>query len=131
MLKYLSFKNIFLVDGIGAIITALLLSQLLARFEPVFGMPKEVLYLLAGIAACFAVYSLSVHFLIKENRKPYLMGIAVANTLYCSATLVLVIYLNQSLTWLGIAYFISEIITVMSLVRVEFLIVNNPKRSLV
>jgi hypothetical protein len=83
MLKNVSYKNIFLIDGMGAVLTALLLSQLLARLVPVFGMPSAILYPLAAIAACFAIYSLLCHLLVKKNWKPFLRGIAVANTLYC------------------------------------------------
>lgn len=115
----LSYKTLFQIDGIGALVTATLLSQVLARWVSAFGMPKEILYVLAGIAGCFALYSLSCYFWLKGNWVPYLKGIAVANTIYCLITLTLVIYLNKSLTWLGIAYFTGEIIIVMALVRLE------------
>lgn len=119
MSKSISFQNIFLIDALGALTTTILLSQVLARFESVFGMPREILYLLALIAALFAIYSFWCHWRTKVNRIPYLKGIALANTLYCILTLGLVIHLHHSLTWLGTAYFIGEIIIVMGLVLVE------------
>lgn len=112
-------KNLFLIDGIGAIITALLLSKVLARYESIFGMPANLLYILAGIAACFALYSLTCYWRIKEGGAPFLTGIAVANTLYCIATLGIVAYRFDSLTGLGVAYFIGEVLVVMGLVSVE------------
>jgi cation transport ATPase len=112
-------NKLFLIDGIGAIITALLLSQVLARYESVFGMPASLLYILAGVAACFAVYSLTCYWRIKEGGAPFLTGIAVANTLYCIATLGIVAYRFDTLTWLGVAYFIGEVLVVMALVSVE------------
>lgn len=127
MLSNLSFKKLFLIDGIGAMFTALLLGQVLARFESVFGMPKHILYVLAGIAGCFALYSFLCSTLLKENWGPYLRGIAISNTLYCITTLGLVIYLNASLTGLGIAYFIGEIIVVMLLVSIEFRFLNRER----
>lgn len=114
-----SIKTLFLIDGIGAVITALLLSQVLARYESVFGMPASLLYILAGVAACFAVYSLTCYWRIKEGGAAFLTGIAVANTLYCIATLGIVAYRFDNLTWLGVAYFIGEILVVMGLVSVE------------
>jgi hypothetical protein len=129
MLKNVSYKNIFLIDGMGAVLTALLLSQLLARLVPVFGMPSAILYPLAAIAACFAIYSLLCHLLVKKNWKPFLRGIAVANTLYCLTTLGWVIYLWNSLTWLGIAYFLGEILIVMTLVRVEIKMSHKDYRT--
>ena len=110
----------FLIDGLGAIVTAILLSQVLARFETVFGMPQDILWILAGVAACFAVYSISCHLFLEKNEQPYLRGIAVANLFYCLTTLVLVIYLRATLTYLGLAYFIGEMIIILILVRWEF-----------
>lgn len=110
----------FLIDGLGAIVTAILLSQVLARFETVFGMPRDILWVLAGAAGCFAVYSISCHLFLKKNGKPFLQGIAIANLIYCLTTLVLVIYLRESLTYLGLAYFIGEMIIILILVRWEF-----------
>lgn len=113
-------RPFFLLDGLGAVLTALLLSQVLARFESVFGMPKDIVYLLALAAAVFALYSLLCYRLDPQSWRPFLRGIAVANTVYCITTLGLVIYWWPSLTWLGIAYFLGEIAIVMSLVVLEF-----------
>ena len=119
------YKKIFLLDGTGAVITALLLSQVLARYEPVFGMPRGILFVLAGIAGCFAVYSLLCYFLVGKNWQAYLKGIAAANALYCVATLGLVLYLHASLTWLGIAYFVVEMAIVLGLAGLELKIANK------
>ncbi|MEM6271561.1 MAG: hypothetical protein AAF998_19145 [Bacteroidota bacterium] len=120
MLKNLTFKKLFLIDGMGAIITALMLSHVLARLESFFGMPRQILFILAGIAAGFAVYSILCHFLVRENWRPFLRGIATANIAYCIVTFGLVVYLFDTLTYLGIAYFIGEIILVVGLARFEF-----------
>ena len=120
MLKKLTFKKLFLLDAIGATITALLLSQLLARLQSFFGMPKNILHGLAAIAVCFAIYSFTCYFkAIEKNWKLLMKGIAVANTLYCLITLTLVIYLYNTLSWIGIAYFIGEIMVIFILVRIE------------
>jgi len=125
MLSNLTYRRLILIDGIGAVITALMLSQVLARFESVFGMPKKILFVLAGIAAGFAVYSILCHLLVRENWKPYLRGIAAANTGYCIVTLGLIINLFNTLTYLGIAYFVGEIILVLGLARFEFQFAKN------
>ena len=131
MLSNLSFKQVILIDGIGALVTALLLSLVLAQFEAVFGMPKQTLSILAAIACCFAIYSWFGYFFVDLNWRPYLKGIALANILYCLTTLVLVIYLYQSLTWLGVAYFLGEMGIILTLVYVEFqTIAAHPRSSL-
>lgn len=116
----LSPKTLFLIDGLGAITTAVLLSQVLARFEPVFGMPKYILFTLAGIACCLAIYSISCHFLVKENYARFLKAIAIGNLIYCIITVVLILMFFSSLTWLGIAYFVGEITIVLLLAQIEF-----------
>ncbi|MEM6845819.1 MAG: hypothetical protein AAF632_26655 [Bacteroidota bacterium] len=125
MLANLTYKKLFLIDGIGAAITALMLSQVLARLESVFGMPRQILYILAGIAASFAVYSILCHFLVRGNWRPFLSGIATANAVYCTLTLGLIIYWFNILTYLGIAYFIGEIILVVGLAWFEFQFARN------
>lgn len=127
MYNNLTYKKLFLIDGIGAIVTALLLSQVLGRFEPFFGMPKPTLLILAAIAGCFAVYSLSCYWLVRKNESSFLLVIAIANTLYCILTAGLVFSLSNHLTFFGIAYFIGEIIVVMSLVGIELQFVNRKK----
>jgi cation transport ATPase len=113
-------RQFFLIDGLGAVLTALLLSHVLARMESVFGMPKDILYLLAAVAGVFAVYSLLCYAFVRDRWRSFLRGIAVANTLYCTITLGLVISRWTSLTGLGITYFLVEIAIVMSLVTMEF-----------
>jgi len=98
----LSAKQLLLIDGLGAVLTATLLSQVLARWQPLFGMPHSMLYGLAGIATCFAVYSLGGYFLLRQGHARYLRAIAIANILYCLLTLWLIAYL-PALTSLGVA----------------------------
>lgn len=119
-------KKLLLIDGIGACITALLLSQVLTRFEPLFGMPKEVLFVLAAVAVCFAVYDAACYFLIKSNHSPALKPIMTANAIYCMVTFGLVIIHFDTLTWLGIAYFIGEIALVSALIFIEYRSGNKP-----
>jgi hypothetical protein len=120
----LSYQKFFLIDGIGAVLTASMLAFVLPPFQSYIGMPYPILNILAMAAAAFAAYSLTCFLLVAENWKPYLRGIAIANSSYCIATLLLIIYLWQELTLLGIAYFFGEIILVMSLVRIEWLKTN-------
>ena len=129
MLSELSFKKLFLIDGIGATTTTLLLILVLARFEPIFGMPRHVLNILAGIAGCFDLYSLLCYKLLQKKWIHYLRGIAVTNTVYCIVTAILVIKFYESLTWLGVAYFIGEIIIILGLVRLELKLATQASRD--
>ncbi|WP_340105326.1 hypothetical protein [Rhodohalobacter sp. 8-1] len=112
-------KSLFLIDAAGACTTALLLSQVLARYESVFGIPVHILYILTAIAICFAIYSSSCYLLVEKNKATFLKVIAAANLLYCILTLGLIILYVITLTWIGIAYFIGEIMVILTLVWLE------------
>ncbi len=110
-------KRLFCIDGVGALVTATMLALVLTTWEPVFGMPTRILIPLALIATGFAAYSLTCAF--TERGPGFLLAIAGANTLYCVVTLTLVYGFRHSLTGLGVAYFVGEVVVVMSLVGVE------------
>lgn len=112
-------KNLFLIDGLGALLTTFLIGIVLRMFEYAFGMPSKFLTILSILACTFAVYSMRCYFLIGKNWRTYLKIIAVANLMYCLLTAVLVMLLYQQITILGIIYFIGEILIILGLVYVE------------
>ena len=112
-------RKFFLLDSIGALLSAIMLGLVLASFEAVFGMPPKVLYLLSLIACVFTVYSFFCYLKFPLNWKPFLRAIAIANGLYCCLTIALVIYFYASLTVIGLIYFVIELIIVAILVAIE------------
>ncbi|MCC5915183.1 MAG: hypothetical protein JJU46_12455 [Balneolaceae bacterium] len=112
-------KNLFLIDGIGAFLTAFLLLAILRPFHELFGMPPLAVMYLSAIAAIFCLYSITCFLFLKGEWKLYLKIISTANLLYCCLTLGLLIYYFQLLTALGITYFLVEILAISLLVRVE------------
>lgn len=117
--------TLFLIDGLGALLSAILLGVVLVQFEAIFGMPPNVLYGLAGIAGGFCIYSLSCFLRKPENWRPYLKGIAIANLAYCALTAGLVVYFRQRLTGLGILYFVLEIAVIVGLSVFELKTASN------
>jgi hypothetical protein len=113
-------QRIFLLDGIGAFLTAAMLMGVLAPFEAVFGMPREVLFVLAAIAGVFAMYSLSCYRFAGQHWRPLLKVISIANLLYCCLTLALVVLLYSQLTLWGVGYFLLEIAVVLGVVVLEW-----------
>lgn len=112
-------KQLFLMDGVGGMLSALVLGVVLARFEAVFGMPKKVLYFLSCLACVYAIYSFLSYWRVKIHWKSYMQVIAVANLLYCCLTIGLVIYHYRTLTRLGLGYFLLEVVVIVSLAIVE------------
>ena len=61
-------ESIFLLDGMGALLSATLL--LLLSYQVVyFGMPRAICWVLAGLALLFACYSLACHKLLKKGNQ--------------------------------------------------------------
>lgn len=118
-------KVMLLIDGIGALMTVFFLAVVLRTFNHCFGMPDNILLLLAAIAFLFCIYSFSCVLFIRQHWTTFLKGISIANLLYCSLTFSLMIYFWQSLTLLGILYFLAEMAIICALVYVELVVIRN------
>lgn len=118
-------KRLFLIDGLGAFLTAFFLVAILVRFEDSFGMPRTILYILSLVACVYTIYSFCCHFFILSNWRPYLKAIAIANIIYCCLTTGLVFYFYQSLTILGLIYFLLEIVVMSVLILIELMALSR------
>lgn len=118
-------KILFIVDAIGAFITAFLLFVVLRPFNEYIGMPKYILSYLSLIAILFCAYSITCFFVVNKNWRLFLKIISIGNILYCCLTMGLVIYFFNQLTIFGIAYFLLEIVLILLLVRIELAVLKN------
>ncbi len=117
--NFVSRKNLFLADGLGALLTAFMLGVILIRYESAFGMPRHVLYPLALIAGLFSIYSFTCFLRFPHNWRPYLKAIAWANLAYCGLSMGMVVFYFQKLSSLGLSYFLLEIVVVVLLAIIE------------
>ena len=108
-------KQLFLIDCLGALASAFMLGIVLPSFESIIGMPKNVLYLLAFIAASFFFHSLWCFWNSDKNTKQRLKIIAIANLLYCCLTLALTLFYLKTLTIICLIYFALEMIIIVAL----------------
>lgn len=113
-------QTIFLIDGIGAVLTCILLSFVLAPLETYFGLPANVLHSLSLIGLCFALYSFGCHFAKFTKWWIFLRAIALANLFYCFVTISLLFTFRDVMTTLGILYFLCEIVVICVLVYFEW-----------
>lgn len=115
-------ERLFIVDGIGALVTSGTLLGV-ARWYPIaFGLPTDILVALGRIAVVFAVYSITC-FIVRPRRVLRLLRlIALANLSYCVLTLWVVIRHVSDMTPLGVAYFFIETVVVVGLSYVELTI---------
>ncbi|HCR49043.1 MAG TPA: hypothetical protein DIW24_05405 [Bacteroidetes bacterium] len=107
---------LFLIDGIGALISTFLLAIVLKTFHGFFGVQEEVLNWLSALAFGFSLYSLACFGLLKNHFKPFLATIGIANILYCCLTIALIIFYCPNITFGGVVYFALEISILVLLV---------------
>jgi len=113
-------KNLFLIDGIGALVSAFFLGIILVRFEAFFGIPKSVLYFLAAIPCFFFFYDLCCYFFGGTMTGILLKGIAIMNITYVILSLGLAFRHVDSLSIFGWLYVIGEILIIVVLAKIEY-----------
>ena len=118
-------RKLFLIDNLGALLSAVMLGFVLTKYETFFGMPADVLHVLAVIPCVFACYSFLCFLIKTKNERLYLTLIAVANLLYCCLTMTYISIFYSKLTIWGLFYFIGEIIIVALLALYELKTANN------
>lgn len=113
-------RNIFLIDGLGAALSALFLLGILAQVPEYIGLSKHILLTLGGVACLLCTYSFAC-FLFLAKKWRVLLGVTiVANTLYAALTLSLLLYFGQMISFLGMYYFISELIVLGIIIKLEY-----------
>jgi hypothetical protein len=123
-------KSMFLIDGVGACVSAVCLGLVLPAVQAWVGMPSPLLYVLAAIAALFALNACAAYRLAGDHASRWLRLIMGANLLYCVLTASLVIWQRAALTGWGLAYFGGEIVIILGLVYAEGRALRGAGRSL-
>jgi len=118
-------KQYFVVDGLGALVSAFMLGVVLVSFESFFGIPKQALYILAALPCFFTLYDLFCYLRVEKNLGRYLRIIAMVNIAYCCLSLGFAFYHFNSLTIWGWSYIIGEIIIVIALSIIEIRVANK------
>jgi hypothetical protein len=122
-------KKLFLIDGVGALLTAILLLTIRTQYQQDFGMPANVLSFLILMAGVFCSYSFGCFLLVRKQWQSFLKFIAIANFLYACSTCFLIFYLNQTITTLGVIYFSLEIGVILALVIIELKVLQESKEQ--
>ena len=108
----------FLVDGIGAVLSTGATATILLALQPWFGMPRATLLWLTFMAAAFAVYSMTC-WSRRAPLAPWLPIVMVANLAYCGFLAVSMVRHAAVLTPVGFAYFAAEICIIVGVVVYE------------
>ena len=114
--------NLFLMDALGALLSAFLLRVVLVRLESLFGIPVPTLYFLASFPVAFAFFD-GIVFLSKAAPVArYLKWLALFNLLYCLLSLTTAFY--HSISVLGWIYILVEVSIVASIAALELRVAN-------
>ena len=120
-------KKLFLIDGFGALVTAILIGVVLTQLSSLMGLLKIILFQLAVIAIIFTVYSFSCYVFLKQVKPVFLKIIVYANLLYCGLTFLIILFNYRQLQPLGYVYFFAEVVIILILSYIELSVANNLK----
>ena len=121
-------KKLFLFDGIGAMLSWGLLFLVLIPNNELIGIPLASLKFLATFPVLFAAFDAIVSYLKPKSFKPFISIIITFNLGYCLLTLTHLFIYSSTLSWLGITYFISEIVVILLVTSIELKVLKGLKR---
>jgi len=124
-------KKLFLIDGLGATISAVLLGIVLTRLVSFIGIPESTLYFLAVIPSLFAIYDFYCYLKIENKIGIFLKTIGIANLVYCCLSVGLAIYHRATITHLGWMYVLIEVMIVGLLAYVEMKVAKRLSKRVV
>jgi hypothetical protein len=110
----------FLLDGIGAMVSAIFLGIVLVKYNNYIGMPSHLLYILSSVALALSMYSVTCFMKRVSNWKAWLKAISILNLLYCILTAIMVVYNWDQIKTLGVTYFTIEIILIIGFAIFEW-----------
>lgn len=111
---------LFVIDGLGALLSAFLLGVVLVRFEGLLGIPTTTLYALAVLPIFFAIYDGYCYTNSKNNIGQSLKIIATMNVLYCCLSVACIFYHQETISIYAELYIFIEILIVLALAFVEY-----------
>jgi hypothetical protein len=113
-------RNIFLLDAIGACVSAISLGVILPLLHAWIGMPLHVLYGLCACAVFFALYSFSRYAWADYQNGLWLKIVIALNLTYCLVSAFFLWLYWPQLKTLGTLYFVSEKLVVLGVVGLEW-----------
>ncbi len=118
-------KRLFLIDGLGALLSAVMLGVILVQLESMVGIPYSTLCFLSALPAGFAAYDM-VCYLMNTNKQGILLKvIASLNIIYACISISYAFYHFSTITALGWIYIILEIFIIVILAGIELKVANK------
>jgi hypothetical protein len=133
LLMSLNERNIFLLDGVGATLSAALIGLILPLFSHWVGLPSWSLHYLAILPLIYAFYSFACYRFVTPVTPSLLKTIVILNLVYCLISGA-VIFAFPAITVWGRAILTAEILITLGVVAIEMKIYrkvfcfSQPKR---
>lgn len=121
-------RTIFLLDGIGALLSLIVTGLILPQFSEVLGLSKNLIYTLAIFPAIFMSYSFTCYAFIKPTKPWMVLTIILANLTYCLISGSLILF-HEALTLPGKSLLSGEILVVLAVITLEFKVYRELPRS--
>ncbi len=118
-------RMLLLIDAGGAAVTSVATFYLLAGQRIETGLPAGLLYAMAFVAACFACFDITALVVRRIDPAIPLRIIACANFSYCILVFVSVCAHRTTVTYLGVVYFCTETLIVLSLAAWEWIVASR------
>lgn len=118
-------QRLLLVDGAGALVTAIAVGLVMPELPRVSGMPVPLLRALAMAAFLLAVWSLSCAALAPRRWPGRLRGLALMNAGYCAVTAACLWRSRAQLQPLDVLYFPAEIVLLLALIALEWQVASR------
>jgi len=119
-------RNIFLVDGLGALLSATFTGLMLTRYSLFLGINVATLQALSLLPLAFSIYSFGCYFLIKRTKPWMLLAIIAVNSLYCLISLAIILF-REKITWRGQTLLSAEIVVILFVIFLELKIYRSLK----
>ena len=117
--KFISNPNkVFIIDGLGTILSAFLLGYVLVKFENIFGIPSKTLYTLSAISVSITFYDFYC-IRKKDDLVHFIRGIVILNLIYCSISFLFAFFHIETITIFGWLYFIMEVLIILTITIFE------------
>lgn len=117
-------KNIFLIDGAGATLSALSTGLLLPLLYPWTGVPVHVSLPLAILGLLFAACSVTCFWLVRQPGPALLIAVMAANLIYCLVSVAIIVSLDGITDW-GRAFLFAEALVVAAVIGLEAVILRR------
>jgi hypothetical protein len=122
-------SRLFLLDGIGATLSAALLLLLHFVFQVTNGLPPLIVYALVAAALFLSAYSLTCSWLLRRCHARYLRVIALLNGTYLLTVCILLVLYCSRLHPILIICFILESVVLGFLIYLELKVTNQLIRN--